>query len=1451
MLCCTDKAALFRAVARLGLALVMLQYTQHLAAVTPANSSGAPPPPPAGQAPALTEEQCRGIAIRLGDPAERAAALEELNKAPYFPSSIWVTLLSDHDLATRLGALEVLEDRAGTDFDYDPWESDPVRRRENTARWSEWAQKGGGTAPGGEVGASLSHAAMQGYLRDILSGDTEETERALGKLQPFSRQAIGSIEAYLSRQTATTPGLRGRLKEAQFRLLLDGTGVSDGRRAARLLAAGNRDEKVEALDLLVGAPVSVTPLIGEALQDTDPLVRERAMDLLLSIGGAAAIPPATAHLETDTDSNVTHAAIRALGMIEGAGSVRALVPYLKGDDEDQVSAALQSLRLLGDDARSARSDVEPCLSHPSWRVRSAALHYIIKTRVTGMDALVLGLLDDEDSFVRTTAVQAVAISGGGSRSSSRNNVEEKKFPPEIEAAIVAAAKKYPDLQGPIFRACRDAGRPIPAELLKSFDQAPQEVKLAALQAFSPANEREGRLLEKAAVDPDPDLAAAALTTLARSESPNERVRRLLVDALIGSDSGKRKVVLDHLEWETGKVTSRSAWTEAVALSKGASPAAPSREAVNRDDPADDLLTAFGLGEPGKETAAPDSTASLDSTSPTATDALFDAFGLGEGTNVTPPAPVEADPLDALSAAFLGEDSPAPPPGAESGTGEMINTIEEALQRLAAVPELAGNDEDSRAGMQAARLLVQGGSARAITYLVAALPKLNVQDRADLAADLDSQPHPGFIPLWKGLLHDNSREVRQRALRAALDDDYPVLVEYALGEALGAANPNEIADFYSSSFEYLSENRDTKKTMAAMAHRLLAEGSDTSSQVMGLIILRSAQASADLRIIEEKTQSPDYWVRRAAVMALGAGSAKNLAARFGALASDESAWVREAAATAPGRELKVWTHRFSDTTEVKDEKRERSYDFGGRGNSSLFSSGGGANTLAPEVAAGLRGLTADLSERVRLAAWMSLLANRQQIDIAAVSDLLSRSPDREIWADRLADHMGERSAELGPALRPLLAYVDRSAIDTEKLVALEKRLGVTAREQPRLDFSAFVKTAATENVKGSAEESSDNVQFVESTPSPTDGSADTGDDAPVRILFFYNPGCHECDRVREDIEALKRRFPGVLVTEYNIRETPAVLLNEALSSRFSVDPALRQVTPSVFLQEGALVKSEITRPALTDLVRRTLRVGETDSWYNTADSDLEAARDTVENRFAAFGLIGVFLAGLLDGINPCAFATIIFLLSYLQVTRRSSTEILAVGGAFILGVFLTYFALGLGLVEVVGKLNSFRIAGRILNLFLAGACLWVAWMSFRDARLARKGELSGMTLQLPGFLKERIRTVIRTGARSRRFVVAAFLSAIVISVLELACTGQVYLPTIVYAMKSGAGKAVWFLLLYNVAFILPLVVVFILAWRGLKSDALIRYQVKHTATVKTAMGWLFVLLFFALLWSGRL
>lgn len=1447
MRCCIDRLA--------AVALLLLPpWIAHGAPGGQPSSAVADPGAPTG--PSLTKEQCQDIAARLGDPAQRGEALAELRAAPFFPVRIWVDLLVDGDLAVRLGALEVLEDRTGSDLDYDPWEPDPVRRRELWLRWDAWAASGGkSTGVGG--GTALGEGAMQAYLRDIVSGDSEKTERAVSKLQSYAAEGITAIEAYLSSQTDPGPGLRARLKEAQYRLLLDSVAVSGAKRVARGLAAGTRDEKVESLDALAGAPETVLPLVGEALADSDPLVRERAMDVLLSVGGSQAVPLAEAHLKKDADPNVAHAAIRALGKIEGAASVRALQPYLKGDDEDQISAALQSLSLLGENARSARSAVEPCLAHASWRVRAAALQYIVKSRAAGLETQILSLLRDEDSFVRSTAVQAVVSTSGASRFSSGSG--NKGLPKTTETALLDAVKHFPDLRGPIFRAFHSADIPAPAALLEGIDTAPIEVRLAAIQALGTGSDRERGIIEKAAAGGQPDLSAAALRVLAKDPGSSDRARELVIGALLGDSEEKRDIVLDHLHLKGGKTTSRAPWTAAVeALGGGAAATAVKPPGTSAQD---DALSAFGVNtEPGQvliggavgglTSAIPDESSSTQPppARPNSVDAL-DAFGIGSAPPA-PESPAKPNAGDALDAFGLGgpkKEGTTTAPGGTAAIGLKHSGLEGALDQLATVPDLAGDDPVSAVGRRAARLLVVSGSPLPAARLAAALPRMDVQDRADLAADLGDMPNPAYLPLWRDLLLDKSTEVRQRALRSALDEDYPVLLKFALDESFSPASPAEATDLYSRYLEYLCGDDGTKKTMAGVARALLANDRGVPHQVLGLIMLRSAHSSADRPAMEEKLAAKDYWVRRAAVMAIGRESPKTITEHFETLAADESVWVREAAAAVFGRNLIVWTHHFSDTVQLADEDDVSPSYFSSRFDNSLFGAPAKSTTLAPDIAVALRRLTGDVSERVRLAAWMTLLANKEEIDLPAVTALLSKSPDRDEWADRLAGFFSGNIGSIGPALRPLLSYANRDHIDEEKLARIESDLGGGRATQLRLDFGGYLTAKSTPPATASA------AQFVPTDPAGADPATTAPGIAatPARLIFFHNPGCHECETVRGHLEILHTRFPTLQITEHNIRDTESVLLNEALCSRFGVDANLRQVTPAVFMQEGALVKDQIDRPSLTGLITATLAIGDAGAWHETATSEIDEARKVVEDRFSAIGLAGVFLAGLLDGVNPCAFATIIFLLSYLQVTRRSSGEILAVGGAFILSVFLTYFVLGLGLVEVVDRLAAFKVAGRALNIFLAIACLWVAWMSFRDARLARQGKLAEMSLQLPGFLKDRIRTVIRTGARSRRFVVAAFLSGIVISVLELACTGQVYLPTIVYAMKSGAARAVWFLLLYNLAFVVPLTIVFILAWRGLRSDALIRFQERHTATVKLALGWLFLLLFIALLWSGRL
>lgn len=227
----------------------------------------------------------------------------------------------------------------------------------------------------------------------------------------------------------------------------------------------------------------------------------------------------------------------------------------------------------------------------------------------------------------------------------------------------------------------------------------------------------------------------------------------------------------------------------------------------------------------------------------------------------------------------------------------------------------------------------------------------------------------------------------------------------------------------------------------------------------------------------------------------------------------------------------------------------------------------------------------------------------------------------------------------------------------------------------------------------------------------------------------------------------------------------------------------------------------------------------------------------------YGIVTVIGAGFWDGLNPCAFATIVFFISYLAFLGRKGREILAVGAAFALGVFLTYLFVGMGLLKVLEKLPFLTALSHWVYGLTALFCLIMAVFSFLDYLKARRGEFQEMTLRIPLRLRQRINRVIREGAQAKAFVPVAFVTGFIVSIIELACTGQVYLPTIIFVLGTPGmqGQVFLYLLLYNLAFILPLVIVFGLTYFGTTSEQLSIFVSRRTAMIKLGTSVLFLVL----------
>ena len=105
------------------------------------------------------------------------------------------------------------------------------------------------------------------------------------------------------------------------------------------------------------------------------------------------------------------------------------------------------------------------------------------------------------------------------------------------------------------------------------------------------------------------------------------------------------------------------------------------------------------------------------------------------------------------------------------------------------------------------------------------------------------------------------------------------------------------------------------------------------------------------------------------------------------------------------------------------------------------------------------------------------------------------------------------------------------------------------------------------------------------------------------------------------------------------------------------------------------------------------------------------------------------------------------------------------------------------------------------------------------------------------LKSRIHKTISGNLSSSSLFIGTLVTGFLVTLLEAVCTGQVYLPTIILMTRAqGLRLTGWlYLLYYNFLIVLPLLIIMVLAYYGLRWDELSRATQKHLPLLKVIMG----------------
>jgi len=348
--------------------------------------------------------------------------------------------------------------------------------------------------------------------------------------------------------------------------------------------------------------------------------------------------------------------------------------------------------------------------------------------------------------------------------------------------------------------------------------------------------------------------------------------------------------------------------------------------------------------------------------------------------------------------------------------------------------------------------------------------------------------------------------------------------------------------------------------------------------------------------------------------------------------------------------------------------------------------------------------------------------------------------------------------------------------------------------------------------------------------------------PVAIDYFYEPGCADCYRVRDNVmPGLRERFEGFYeLRRWDMGIKSNVVRLIAYQERLGVTKS-ESVSMYVDYRHALNGYAAIERglfPCIDGAVAKRMEPG----WAPPEPIPMPEmpAEAAARNRMGTFALGAVLVAGLADGVNPCAVSALVFLMSLLAVAKVRGRRLLLMGLSFVLASFATYFAIGFGLLRFLHLFEGFKALRDGVEIAMVAALIALAFLSFRDAvRYRRSHDAKDVTLRLPKRLQLWTHAIMKRGICGHHLMLGGLLIGSAVTALESVCTGQVYVPTLMVVAKSGFSARAWsYLLAYNGMFVLPLVAAFAAVYMGLRTEALLKWSRREVVWAKCALGALF-------------
>ncbi len=222
---------------------------------------------------------------------------------------------------------------------------------------------------------------------------------------------------------------------------------------------------------------------------------------------------------------------------------------------------------------------------------------------------------------------------------------------------------------------------------------------------------------------------------------------------------------------------------------------------------------------------------------------------------------------------------------------------------------------------------------------------------------------------------------------------------------------------------------------------------------------------------------------------------------------------------------------------------------------------------------------------------------------------------------------------------------------------------------------------------------------------------------------------------------------------------------------------------------------------------------------------------------ALPTLGTVLAtAAIDSINPCAIGVLILLISTLVVAKKKS-KMLKIGLLYIGAVYITYFLFGLGLIAFLSVI-PLKVA-EYISIAVGSLVVFAGIVEIKDYFWYGEGFSLAINPKYAKKIKEKMQNLS---------VWTAILLGVFVAAVELPCTGGPYLAITLLLSQNFNLGALLLLVIYNIIFVLPLLVILLMVLFGAKLQNIQRWKQGNktymrliTGIILILLGWLLILI----------